>query len=114
MADYEVATAIIYTGVMYMVYRGSVDMPEQYWYLKMFMYYASLGLGLAAANTAISFANANGAASDVVTSISNFYYANITIMTIALIVLGVAMLKFVLGSALNQSKAFLGRGEDEE
>lgn len=89
---YETSIAVILLAGIYVVYQGSVNIPERYWYLKMFMYVGSLGLVLAGINFGLQVATANSASDGIISSIVNFYNAATVVTIVAVSVIGLAIL----------------------
>lgn len=80
---WPVAAAILLFGVIYLIYRASVDLGEEHWHLKMGMFYFSLALGWAALNVAVRFAKDNLASTGLQDSIEVVYLAYTAIAVLA-------------------------------
>ena len=110
MANFEIATAIMITAVIYFLYKASVELDERHWQFKMGLFYAALGIGWAGLNVVLRMAQDAAATSGMTQAITAVYGADTTIGVLAVIYLGIRFLSFTFHKFL----AVANRKESEE
>lgn len=109
-----IAIAIILMGVLFFVHRASVTIPEKYWQLKMGMFFGAVAIAWASANIALRIAIDSARSASLQANLETFYLAYNTMGILAVLFIGLILLRVGFGKFRDISLIVLGKKPQED